>query len=60
MSSTQPAEKSKGGSGKIITIAIGALVFIFCVLPICIIAILTLMGPSIANVFSKITNGFSP
>lgn len=57
MSSTQPTEKSKGGAGKIIGIAVGAVVFIFCVLPICIIAILTLMGPQIANVFSKITNG---
>jgi|GEM_PF-2438844 len=57
MSANQPAEKSKGGAGKIIAIVVGAAVFIFCVLPICIIAILTLLGPQIANVFSKVTNG---
>lgn len=59
MSANQPTEKSKSGAGKIIGIVVGAVVFIFCVLPICILAILTIMGPQIANVFSKITNGLS-
>jgi hypothetical protein len=35
----------------IVLIAIGILV---CLLPVCVIAILTLLGPSIGNVFSNI------
>ena len=55
--SANESTKSSSGTGKIIGIVIGAVVFVFCVLPICVIAILTLLGPQIANVFSKVTNG---
>ena len=62
MSANQPAAKPSGGTGMVIGIVggvVGLVVFIFCVLPICVIAILTLLGPQIGNVFSKITNGLS-
>jgi hypothetical protein len=33
---------------------------VICILvPCCIIAILALMGPSIANIFSRVTSGLS-
>ncbi len=59
-SGTKPAESSGGGAIKIILTVVIVLVVICIVVPVCVIAILTLMGPSIANVFSQVTNGLSP
>ncbi len=58
MSDNQPAApKSSNRALKIILIVVIALVVICIVVPCCIIALLTLMGPSIANIFSRVTSG---
>ncbi len=45
------------GAGVSILIIVGVIaVLVLCLFPICIIAILTLLGPAIGNVFSNITN----
>jgi Flp pilus assembly pilin Flp len=50
----EPEGEKKGGlpTWAIILIAV---VLILCVLPFCVIAILTLLGPAIGDVFSNIT-----
>jgi uncharacterized membrane protein len=55
MSSNQPQSSSK--IGKIIAIIVAVLVVVFCAIPVCVITILTLLGPQIANVFSRVTSG---
>jgi hypothetical protein len=51
----EPGEEKKGGlpTWAIILIAV---VIVLCVLPVCVIVILTLLGPTIGNVFSNITD----
>lgn len=53
---TPPQPQSKGGrtATTILLAAIGCAVFVFCILPICMIIILALLGPAIGNVFSEI------
>jgi hypothetical protein len=53
------APKSSNNTIRIILIVVVALVVVCIVLPFCIIAILTLMGPSVANVFSRVTSGLT-
>lgn len=49
----EPGQKSEGFPTWVIVL-IAAVVLLLCVLPICIITILTLLGPAIGNVFSNI------
>ncbi len=50
-----PAAQPEKSSGlPVWAIVIIVIVAILCLLPICIIAILTLLGPTIGNVFSNI------
>jgi hypothetical protein len=51
----EPGEEKKGGlpTWAILLIAV---VIVLCVLPVCVIVILTLLGPTIGNVFSNITD----
>ncbi len=48
------AGEKKGGFPTWAIIVIIVAVVLLCLLPICVIAILTLLGPSIGNVFSNI------
>ena len=50
-----PAEgQPKSGGFPVWAIVVIAVLLILCLLPVCIIVILTLLGPSIGNVFSNI------
>jgi hypothetical protein len=44
----------KSGGFPVWAIVVIAVVLILCLLPVCIIGILTLLGPAIGNVFSNI------
>ncbi len=44
---------------RIILTVVIALVIVCVVIPCCIIAILALMGPQIANIFSRVTSGLN-
>ena len=57
MQSNQPATSNVV---RIILIVVIALVVVCIDIPICTIAILALMGPQIANIFSRVTNGLAP
>lgn len=59
MSIEQPAGNSSSNVGKIIVTILIALVVVCIVIPICVIAILAITGPQIANIFSRVTNGMS-
>jgi hypothetical protein len=54
--SSTPSQNS-GTIVKIILILVIAFVVVCIVIPICIIAILALTGPQIANIFSRVTSG---
>jgi hypothetical protein len=60
MSTNPPAPQSSNNIVKIVLIVVIALIVVCIVIPICTIAILALMGPQIANVFSRVTSGLSP
>ncbi len=51
-----PQEQPRGGlpTWAIVLIVVGGVLVILCLLPVCVISILTLLGPSIGNVFSNI------
>lgn len=59
MESESPQQRDKTGltilglSGLVLALVIGG-IFVLCVLPICIICLLALLGPVIGNVFSEI------
>ena len=53
------APKSPNNRTRIILIVVVALVVVCIVLPFCIIAMLTLLGPSVANVFSGVTSSLT-
>ena len=59
MQTNQPAPSSNNTMKIILTIVI-ALVVVCVAIPCCVIAILALMGPQIANVFSNVTSGLTP
>ena len=59
MQTNQPASSSSN-TMKIILAIVIALVLVCVVIPCCVIAILALMGPQIANVFSRVTSGLTP
>ena len=60
MSTNSPAPPSSNNIVKIILIVVIALIVVCIVIPICIIAILALTGPQIANIFSRVTSGLTP
>lgn len=53
----EPVPSTSNQTGIIIA---GAIVAVVCIIPAVIIAILTLLGPQIGNVFSRITSGLGP
>ncbi len=57
--SEQPNAKPANNIVKVILTIVVALVVVCIVLPICVIAVLALMGPNIANIFSKVTSGMT-
>jgi hypothetical protein len=59
MQTNQPAPASNNTLKIILTIVI-ALVVVCVMIPCCVIVVLTLMGPQIANVFSSVTRGLTP
>ena len=59
MQTNQPAASSNNTMKIILTIVI-ALVIVCVMIPCCVIAILALMGPQIANIFSRVTYGLTP
>lgn len=50
------AKKGNSSTKIIIGVLVGVLV-LCCIIPLCIMAMLTLMGPSIGNVFSDVITG---
>jgi hypothetical protein len=59
MQTDQPAP-ARNNTVKIILAVVIALVIICVLVPCCIIAMLTLMGPQIANIFSRVSSGLTP
>jgi len=57
MSMNPPTPQPSNNIVKIILIVVVALIVVCIVIPICVIAILALMGPQIANIFSRVTSG---
>ncbi len=58
MSTPPPAAPpSSNNLLKVILLIVGAVVIVLCVIPVCVIAILALLGPQIGNIFSRVTSG---
>jgi len=54
MPESMPEQQKSGGFPTWAIVLIVGAVLVLCVLPFCVIAILTLLGPAIGNVFSNI------
>lgn len=55
------ASQTKSNNLPKIILGVVVVLVVFCiVIPCCIIALLTLLGPQIANVFSRVTYGLTP
>ncbi len=52
-----PDTQPKSGGFPAWAVILIVVVLVLCLLPVCIIAILTLLGPAIGNVFSNIVTG---
>jgi hypothetical protein len=49
--------KESNRTTTILLIVAGAAFFCLCIVPVCVIVVLALLGPSIGNVFSEINAG---
>ncbi len=60
--SAAPASEPQSSSNtlKVVLMVLTAFVLVCIVIPICMIALLAIMGPQVGNVFSRITNGLAP
>lgn len=60
MSSNEPAASQPSrNTAKIILTVVIVVVVVCVVIPCCVFALLSLMGPQIANIFSKVTSGLN-